>query len=347
MFDIYDHTYDAVINSHYITASISYNDAVDNLVPAIDRFDEQREKQNQKFYFRLANDIQLGCVMPPITIALIDDQISLDRDVEKSVIDHKIQNSVEDYFVLDGIQRLNTLARVKKECPEEFFCVRDNKLYLNILICSSYDLLLYRMITLNNGQRPMTARHQIEIIAGNIFDFEDLAIDIQAEKRRPNTRRKRGAFKKADVIKGYLAFLSSSVNIDNSKIIESKMDEILARKVVESDIVNSDVGFDDVVSLVADFADESEDLKFWFQQQNNFIGFCSGAREGYKDISLLRATEFNDAVKVFEDAFVGMDVSRIKVGMARRKSVEYFISNFSHTKELDELDLTYELSAVI
>ena len=47
-------------------------------------------------------------------------------------------------------------------------------LYANLLICESMDRLLYRMITLNNGQKPMSARHQIEILAGNIFDFDHL-----------------------------------------------------------------------------------------------------------------------------------------------------------------------------
>jgi hypothetical protein len=72
----------------------------------------------------------------------------------------------------------------------------------------------------------MTARHQIEILANNVYDFETLSIKVRTEKERK--RATKGAFKKADIVKAYIAFLSNSTNIDNRKIIEQKMDELVA-----------------------------------------------------------------------------------------------------------------------
>lgn len=50
------------------------------------------------------------------------------------------------------------------------------------------DRLLYRMITLNNGQKPMSARHQIEILASNMFDFDKLPILAVSEKNKSNKK---------------------------------------------------------------------------------------------------------------------------------------------------------------
>ncbi|MCW4148551.1 hypothetical protein OM427_03260 [Halomonas sp. 18H] len=347
MFEVFDNCYDKVIKSHYLTASINYGEAVDELYPAIDRLEIQRDKQNQKFYSRLYDDIKIGCVMPPITIALIDEEISLKEDLGIDELRAYVNVKIDDFFVLDGIQRLNTLNRVKHDMEGEFAEIEGRKLYVNIIICSTYDLLLYRMITLNNGQKPMSARHQIEVIAGNIFDFDEVDLAVQAEKREPGRRRRHGVFKKSDIIKGYLAFLSSSVNIDNNKIIESKMDEIIARKVVGSGIIDVKYSFYDVVDLISRFSEEEPELKRWFQSENNFVGFCSGIRDSFEVISDLSSDYLLERIRVFELAFDNLQVSRIKVGYARRVCAELFISNFDDGREWDELDFTHKFSSVI
>lgn len=43
-------------------------------------------------------------------------------------------------------------------------------------------------------------------------------------------------FRKADVIKAYIAFLGNLVDVDNQKIIEEKMDELIADSVLDTDI---------------------------------------------------------------------------------------------------------------
>ncbi|KIN13892.1 hypothetical protein [Halomonas sp. KHS3] len=347
MFEVFDNCYDKVIKSHYLTASINYKDAIAGLYPAIDRLEIQRDKQNQKFYSRLYDDIKIGCVMPPITIALIDENVSLDEELSVEGLRKYVNDKLDEFFVLDGIQRLNTLNRVKQDMGEEFSKIDNRKLYVNIIICSTYDLLLYRMITLNNGQKPMSARHQIEVIAGNIFDFDEVDLPVQAEKREAGKRRRHGVFRKSDIIKGYLAFLSSSVNIDNNKIIESKMDEIIARKVVGSGITEVKYSFYDVVDLVSRFSEEVPELKKWFQNENNFVGFCSGIRDSFDVVSVTSGIELLDRVRVFDQAFDNLQVSRIKVGYARRLCAELFFSKFNDNRDLDDLDFTHEFSSVI
>lgn len=95
------------------------------------------------------------------------------------------------------------------------------------------DNLLYRMVTLNNGQKPMSARHQIEILTSNLFDFQETGERILTEKDSKNLKIS-VSFNRADFIKGYLAFLSNSTNIRNQKFIEDQMDALIADKILKS-----------------------------------------------------------------------------------------------------------------
>ena len=93
------------------------------------------------------------------------------------------------------------------------------------------DSLLYRMITLNNGQRPMTMRHQVEILMEQV-DFSGTSLKIRTEKE--GGIRKEGYFRRADVVLAYLAFLSGSTTVDTQKLIQERLDQILAAKVLEA-----------------------------------------------------------------------------------------------------------------
>jgi hypothetical protein len=329
--------HDSVIKSFFISAQADYQFALDELVPLIGRLEIQREVQNQKFYDRLAKDILNGCIMPPLTLAIVDTTLEAmtNAQAKRYVLDH-----VSDFFILDGMQRLNTIDRIAKREPARFPTTRP--LFLNILVCKSMDLLLYRMITLNNGQKPMTARHQIEIVASNIYDFDDATIQIQTEKLPAGQRRRRGSFKKVDLIKGYLAFLSESVNVDNDKIIQEKMDDLLASKIMNSDITTSSDSFDDVLDQIERLY-SLESCRSWIMVQNNLIGFCAGSRRSIRDLKRISDGVLSQAIENFEEAFSGINVSKIKLGNSRRKAVQLFMThlkkmvNMSADEMLDDI----------
>ncbi|WMT47221.1 MAG: hypothetical protein RE468_00915 [Acidithiobacillus caldus] len=213
---------DSVIDGYVVSSSTTYDFALREFYPLIGRLDIQRDALNTKFYSRLERDIIQGCVIPPITIALVE-SFNHAETKENDIHDY-ITNNLNNAFVLDGIQRLNTLRRASESRGFK----KDRRIYVNFLIAGSRDRLLYRMITLNNGQKPMSARHQIEILADSFFDFNELDIKLLPEKGRSRVRAP-NAFKKSDFVKGYIAYLSDSINIDNQRIIEEKMDELLTR----------------------------------------------------------------------------------------------------------------------
>lgn len=332
---------DEVINSDFITGKTNYKYALTHFIPIIDTLEIQRKGQNPKFYKRLEDDILKGCIMPPITLAFVGlktDTTNL-RQLEK-IINSKIGKA----FILDGLQRMRALQRASKR--EDLLIDLKRPIFINILLCDSMDKLLYRMITLNNGQKPMTARHQIEIIASNVFDFSTSSVPIQTEK--DNSKKKiPGAFRQADFIKAYLAFLSRSINIDNTKIIEEKMDELIADKILETNIKDQEVEFTDVIDLIGKITETNKYLKKWYQNENNIIGFCSSISYSYKTINRTNVQDFEKQIRTFESAFEYFDVSKIRVGDVRRKTLSYFIKKNKDLKELSVNELIDILSQEI
>lgn len=211
---------DNVITGYVVNGITSYQFALENFVPLIERLDIQRDVLKTKFYARLELDIVRGCIMPPITIALIHSFGN--EQPERDAVFNFIKENIANGFVLDGIQRLNTLLRASKHDTFD----GSRPLHVNFVLAPSRDRLLYRMITLNNGQRPMSARHQIDVLANSFFDFDHINLNLVTEKSKGRVRAP-DSFKKADFVKGYVAYLSNSVSIDNQKIIEEKMDELI------------------------------------------------------------------------------------------------------------------------
>lgn len=318
---------DEVIQSQFLTCKSNYSFALGNVVPLIQKLEVQRKIQNMKFYHRLGEDICKGCIMPPLTLAFIKE---FDSDVilDISTAQDFIKQHIKDAFVLDGIQRLNTLRNVSDK--PSFNSSRP--IFFNVLICPSHDKLLYRMITLNNGQKPMTARHQIEALLKNTFTFNNDEINILSEKEAVGGNA-RGSFKKASFISAYLAFLSNEIDVDNKKIIDSKLDELLATKVIESGAQGTNVEFASVIDFIARFSARDKKIKSWFQNENNLIGFAVAMRTSFEVVSGMSSEDIADSIDLFDLAFADYDASKIRVSTARRKCARAFFENLLQIRE--------------
>ena len=332
---------DSVVDALVSTGRTTYSFALDNIVPLINRLDIQRKIQNPAFYERLRRDISKKCLMPPITLAFVrKSMVGLSTPAGfKNFLNKNIQNA----FVLDGIQRLSTLKRAYDSSKNDF--PLNQPLFINVLVCQSTDNLLYRMITLNNGQRPMTTRHQIEILTSNMFDGDDETVTLVKEK--DGKRRQRGVFAKSDFVLGYIAFLSNSTTVDSQKLIQEKLDELIANKILEHDPIAGEVQFSEILELIRNLVDVSDSVDKWFRISNNLIGFCAGARAGYP--SLIKATpeSFSEFIERFEKAFGSFDVSKLKLGRARRNSVAAVIKSFKLLAKKDISAITEKLVNVI
>ena len=333
---IYNEYEDLVIKSKVLLADISYKNALLHLYPLVDKFEAQRKMLDTKFYRRLERDILQGCMMPPITIAFVKTDSNLEDELSEYV-----KSNISEAYILDGIQRLNTLKRASQNKDFD----ENRRLFLNIILSPSKDMLLYRMITLNNGQKPMTPRHQIEILTRELFDFSSLDMNVQSEKER-SEKIVRGAFNLGDISRGYLAFLTSNVHNENNKIIGEKMDQILVSRILDSDITDSSIEFQDVLDEIDRLSCNHEDNKKWLKTSNNLIGFCVGVKKSLGSIRNTTQDEFSIECKKFEEAFKAINPSKVNLGKYRRELSEYFIENLSDLKQMDS-DQLIERFAVI
>jgi len=328
---------DDVLNAYYFVGFTNYKYAITKLFPLVQRLSIQRGVQTPSFYSRLRDDLKIGCVLPPLTLAFI-------LDTDKTTPDEKyINKEIENGFVLDGIQRLNALNRAYSELDEsERKSFEERVLHLNIIIAPSMDRLLYRMITLNNGQKPMSPRHQIDILSETIFDFDNLSLRNQSHKtKQVNTDRL--AAHRSDIVKGYIAFLANTHAIDNKLVIEEKMDELIAEKIISSEISDDKFEFIEVLKWAADKSNNAS-INKWLTVGNNFIGLCAAARKNFDFIRTKDTEEFLEAIEKFEDTFMSFDKKKIKVGEYRRKLVSEYFSNLQKFENLDKSDVIIELS---
>lgn len=330
--NVHDVVHDDVIKSAFALGQTTYDFAIKNMVPLIGRFEEQRKKQNAKFYSRLKEDILKGCVMPPITLAFVSKAGSKFTTVAQA--EDFLRRNIKSGYILDGMQRLNTLYAA---CGERNF-PGSRTLYINIIIAEKYDFLLYRMITLNNGQKPMTPRHQIEILTQNLLDFNSFNnIVIQTEKDTEDNLV-HGAFKLVDIASAYTAYLTDNVNNQNNKIIDEKMNEILVGRVMGSDLVSAKAEFSEILLLIDEFC-ENKDARRWLKIQNNLIGFTVGAKKSFDSIRKLDADAFSSQIQKFEYAFDVINPSKVNVGRFRRELSQSFFENIDDFEGSDRDDV--------
>lgn len=330
MIDIISADYDDVLKSGYYTGFITYKDALDVLYPLMSRFEAQRKLQDPKFYARLKDDLKKGCVMPPITLAFIKD-IQEDKCQDIDFVKDFVNKNASDGYILDGLQRMNSLKAV----ADEGNLLNDKKLYLNVIVAKSQDKLLYRMITLNNGQKPMTPRHQIEILTQALFDFSGLKnIKIISEKEGASSTNS-NSFKRASITKAYLSFLTGNVNNENAKIISSEMDKIIVNRIMEKGAPDGQSTFFENLKFVDELC-VNEVVKKWFSVENNLIGFFAGIKENKNAIDEIESINFKDLIEVFEESFKIINVSKIKLGQTRRETVKFYIQGIDKYKEYDE-----------
>ncbi len=325
MIRVLDTSYDEVIKSVFSAGVTTYAYALENISPLLDRFSEQRKAQSKKFYERLRADIISGCVMPPITIAFVSDELSVGASAEE--VSSFVNREIPQGYILDGMQRMLSL----RDSAEMEGFQPDRPIYLNIVIAEKYDLLLYRMITLNNGQKPMTARHQIEMLTKGALDLSTVKFTVATEKQTENTKIT-NAFRMSDVAEAYTAYLSNSLHNQNSKIIESKLDEILVGRVMSSDVTSSKFSFSEIMTEVGRLQQDTH-VRDWLRQLNNLIGFTVGAKTSLSYLQKMSPSEMHECIVLFEKAFDLINPSKVNVGKFRRELSAFFIRRIDVHKD--------------
>nr|AEQ39079.1 hypothetical protein [Oceanimonas doudoroffii] len=139
-----------------------------------------------------------------------------------------INTDLEKLKILDGLQRTYTLLDIKDDPKLEDYTLRVD-LYVNINDIG----IMYRMLTLNTGQTPMSLRQQVEMLYSNYADsnFGDINIIRQVDDESVKSIND---FKYSDLVDGYNSYLESNETpLDRYSLLEMI-------KVIES-IANAEV----------------------------------------------------------------------------------------------------------
>lgn len=230
--DIYTGLIDKKIMGINVSAEMSFKEYLDFAPEVIQSNDLQRTqvRSDGKPYDLLRRDLIVGCVIPPIILAVSNDGSDDIRNlivdaVRSNNIDHhfdevkiKIEQAIQErrIIILDGLQRTLTIQSVLAELSdpareEEKQAFLQRKLRFEVYLGLSKQGILYRMLTLNTGQTPMSFRHQIEILYHDYLDGRNLPEGIEV-LREVDERRARGMskYKFADVVELFYSYSTGS-----------------------------------------------------------------------------------------------------------------------------------------
>ncbi|MDK1378559.1 MULTISPECIES: hypothetical protein [unclassified Sinorhizobium] len=193
-------------------------------------YQRKKVKSSGKTYDLLRDDLIQGCVIPPIILAVSGAYGNdLDNLVKQAIeqgdafgrwaeIFAYIERAARDgeLLILDGLQRTLTINGILNRgegdfTGEQIASLRNNKIRIEVYVGLSKPGILYRMLTLNTGQTPMSFRHQLEILYNDYIDNADLPGGIEVV-REVDDARARGVtkYKYADVIDMFYAYSTGS-----------------------------------------------------------------------------------------------------------------------------------------
>lgn len=252
------------------------NDILNN-----NEFQRRKVTTAGKTYSLLRKDLVEGCVMPPIILAVtapysraVDDAVhSLidqgDNQDHWSSIEKVILDAVKDkaLLILDGLQRSITIKTVlenrdKSVTDEEMLRFLSRPIRAEIYVGLSKMGILYRMLTLNTGQTPMSFRHQLEILYEDYLGDNRLPHEISVYREIDEKRaRGIGKYKYADVVDMFYAFSTGSpMPFDKQALVgelrEMSFLESYSYKRNEDDMRELLLLHDQFVRKVADMSDD-------------------------------------------------------------------------------------------
>lgn len=237
--------YDNRLKAYCVTARCDYRWYLCAVAGAEQNLEIQRAIiKGTRVYATLRADLKRGCLMPPIVLAVkslelpdrLENQFAgiSDEKVEKELLAGLSPQLADvnpgNTYIIDGLQRTNALKQTLEEIPgseRESFLSREMRIeiWLNI----PFGALAYRMLLLNAGQKPMSIKHQVEILSMKLR--EELStipgIEIIIGSQR---RTRKGQFQLARLSETFQAWLQGQPNLDLRNLV---MEQLLTESAIE------------------------------------------------------------------------------------------------------------------
>lgn len=360
---------DARLQAYCITAKCTYRWFLEKITGAEANLEIQRAViKDQKSYATLREDLKRGCILPPIVLATKNVDIGpLGRRLFRKITEPEEENAVlqqiqlplqtispDQVYIIDGLQRTNaiksTLASL--DAGEERDAFLENQLRIELWLNIPFGAIAYRMLLLNAGQKPMSMRHQVEILSVKLKEelstIHGIDVFTSSDERR---RTQPGQYQLSKLAQGFQAWLQGSPNLD---IRNSVMEQLLSESAIET--LSSTIGSADATQesfrqfmewfVKADYLSNRQPADV-FGNETFILGLCAavGAAERNPNLNermkagldlLISQLEKNPGADIlgiaqFEELRSGLDAKKVNIGAGTREMVfrafqEYFLS---------------------
>ncbi len=196
-------------------------------------FQRKPLNSSSSVYSLLREDLKSGCTIPPLVLALSNENVessSINQsDASDDEIINYIKTNIKRLIILDGLQRTYTLMDVAKELQQqgddkklqEFY---DLRLRFEIYLGINKLGILYRMLTLNTGQSPMSLRHQVEMLYSEYLDpnrniIEGISLIREVDEEKLSEL---GDYHFSDIINGFTSYiLRDESTLDRGDLLDN------------------------------------------------------------------------------------------------------------------------------
>jgi hypothetical protein len=214
------------INAINVLAEMSLSEYADLVSDNLGKneFQRRRVSSSKTVYSLLKDDMRRGCIIPPLVLALTEEIRDI-GDLDDNGLKELITKNAARLVILDGLQRTHTIIELLREVapiPDSGGELPNEETPVRVEIYLGLDRLgiLYRMLTLNTGQTPMSLRQQIEML---YMDYQGLDPQIQLIKEadgRIAAKLHEYSFK--DVVEGFNAYLNrDELPLDRTALLDN------------------------------------------------------------------------------------------------------------------------------
>ncbi|HIE3934541.1 TPA: hypothetical protein ACXNHW_005614 [Pseudomonas aeruginosa] len=228
-------------NIQFVMDIATYAELAGNIINN-NPYQRNRVSKSGSIYNLLKEDLLRECIIPPIVLASTSElrpESSPEELLDEVLADHG------NLKILDGLQRSLSIIDVYNNNRDYFDGLVEKYLIRVEAYLSISDTgILYRMLTLNTGQTPMTLRHQLEILFSKYADGEMNGVRVLREVDESSVRSI-NTYRFSDLIEGYTSFLEKNeLPIDRFDILQTVrtikfISDESSERIEFSDFVNS------------------------------------------------------------------------------------------------------------
>jgi len=236
----------------------------------------QRRREKHKTYERMKKDLIAGALLPSITLAVKPERVAAIRPLHAASDYQQLAISLSQpggVNILDGLQRTYIIKDLQDEGVE---LNADQTLHLEFWLEESINNLVYRIIVLNAGQKPMSMRHQIELLFSTLKQrLEDKIPNLEIYRERDQTRRRRSRkFALDRLASAYQSYITRSREVSRENVVAQQIIEADAMDASEEELTTE---FNSFLRLLAHYCDLDDHVCRIYVQQDDEGDIPTGA----------------------------------------------------------------------